>query len=147
MTRQNPHETAVRELIEAWSKATCANDLEGVMALYTPDIVAFDALGQLQHKGAGAYRKHWEICISHMPPGWQMIMEPHEVQVTQDGDIAFVHYLARCGCVDDKGEGQVGWMRATVCCRNTPDGWRISHEHYSSPFDPETMKVMENLEP
>lgn len=147
MSDPNNSESAIRELIQTWTKATCANDLDGVMALYTPDVIAFDAIGVLQHKGAEAYRKHWEMCISYMPPGGQMIMEPHEVSVTLGGDIAFAHYLARCGCVDDKGEQQIGWMRATVCCRNTPDGWRIAHEHYSSPFDPQTLKVVEDLKP
>lgn len=146
MSQQNP-ETAIRKLIQQWTDATCASDLEAVMALYTPDVIAFDALGPLQHKGVDAYRKHWETCLSYMPPGGTMIMEPHEVAVTLGGDIAFVHYVVRCGCIDDKGEEQIGWMRATVCCRHTPDGWRIAHEHYSSPFDPHTMKMSENLAP
>lgn len=147
MSDSHNDETAIRSLIQTWANAACANDLDGVMAHYTPDVLAFDALGPLQHKGAEAYRKHWEMCISYMPPGGQMIMEPHEVKVTVGSDVAFAHYLARCGCVDDKGEKQMGWMRATVCCRKTANRWRIAHEHYSSPFDPETMKVTENVEP
>lgn len=145
----DPHndEAAIRALIETWANATRASDLDGVMALYTADVLAFDALGPLQHKGAEAYRKHWDMCMSFMPPNGQMIMEPHEVKVTVGGDIAFAHYLARCGCADEQGEQQMGWMRATVCCRKTASGWRIVHEHYSSPFDPQTMKIMENLEP
>lgn len=140
-------ETAIRSLIQAWAKAACAGNLEGVMALYAPDVIAFDAIGPLQHKGAEAYRNHWQMCLSYMPSGGQMIMEPHEVRVTVSADIAFAHYLSRCGHIDDKGQEQIGWMRATVCCRNTADGWRIVHEHYSSPFDPQTMKVTENLHP
>lgn len=147
MSNPSDDQNAIRHLIQQWADATSKSDLEAVMALYTPDVVAFDALGALQHKGAEAYRKHWEVCISYMPPGGTMIMEPHEVAVTLGGDIAFVHYVARCGCADDKGEELIGWMRATVCCRRTPDGWRIAHEHYSMPFDPQTMKIGENLTP
>lgn len=147
MSNPNNDENAIRQLVQQWADATSNSNLDAVMALYTPDVLAFDALGALQHKGTEAYRKHWEMCMSFMPPGGNMIMEPHEVAVNLGGDIAFVHYVARCGCTDDKGEEQVGWMRATVCCRRTPDGWRIAHEHYSMPFDPQTMKMAENLEP
>lgn len=147
MSERQNDEAAVRALILAWTSATCAIDLDGVMALYTTDVLAFDALGPLQHKGVAAYRKHWEMCMSYVPPNGQMIMEPHEVEVTVGGDIAFAHYLARCGCVDNNGTEQTGWMRATVCYRRTTSGWRITHEHYSSPFDPQTMKIAENLQP
>lgn len=147
MSAANNSENTVSQLVQQWADAASAGNLEQVMALYTPDIVAFDALGPLQHKGAQAYREHWEMCMSFVPPGGKMIMEPHEVNVTVEGKIAFVHYVARCGCIDDKGAEQVGWMRATVCCRHTADGWRIAHEHYSSPFDPQTMKIAENLQP
>lgn len=147
MSNSNGHETAIRELIQQWAEATSACNLNEIMALYTPDVVAFDALGPIQHKGAEAYRKHWEMCLSFIPEGGRMVMEPHEVAVTASDDIAFVHYVARCGCIDDKGEEQIGWIRGTVCCRNTPNGWRIAHEHYSSPFDPQTMKIADNLQP
>lgn len=147
MSDSHKDETAIRSLIQTWVDATCAGDLDGVMALYTPDVIAFDALGPLQHKGTEAYREHWQMCLSYMPPGGQMIMEPHELKVTLGVDIAIVHYLVRCGHVDDAGKKQVGWMRATVCCRNTAEGWRIAHEHYSTPFDPQTLKITESLEP
>jgi uncharacterized protein (TIGR02246 family) len=147
MSDATNHEADIRELIQRWVEAARTSNLDAVMALYTPDVVAFDAIGALQHKGTEAYREHWEMCISYMPPNGQMTMEPHEVTVTVGGDIAFVHYVARCGGVNDKGEEQVGWMRGTVCCRNTPAGWRIAHEHYSSPFNPETMSIADNLEP
>ncbi len=147
MSNATRQETAVRELIDNWAQAARNSDLEAVMALYSPDVRAFDALGALQFKGAETYRKHWETCMSYIPPGGEMILEVHDLEVSLGGDIAFAHYVSRCGCVDDKGQEMIGWMRATVCCRNTPDGWRIAHEHYSMPFDPETMKVPDNLEP
>lgn len=147
MSNSQENEAAITALIQAWIDANCANDLDAVMALYAADILAFDALGPLQHKGVEAYRAHLQVCLSFVPPGGQMIMQPHDVKVTVGADIAFAHYLARCGCVDEQGRGQTGWMRATVCCRNTADGWRIVHEHYSCPFDPQTMKVAEGLEP
>ncbi len=147
MTDRHPDEMAVHEIIMTWTQATIAADVDAVMALYTDDVTAFDAIGALQHKGAEAYRRHWEVCMAEMPSGGQMIMEPHEVKVSLGGDLAIAHYLAHCGFAADNGDKHLGWMRGTVCCRKTPNGWRIVHEHYSSPFDPHTMKVTEGLKP
>lgn len=140
-------ETEIRQLIQRWADATCANDIDAVMGMYTSDVVAFDAIGPLQHRGTEAYRKHWEDTMSVMPPNSQMVLEPQDVVVAVEDRIAFVHYMARCGFIDEAGNQQMGWLRATVCCRRSDDGWRIAHEHYSSPFDPETMKVLPDLEP
>ena len=136
----------VTALIERWVAAARVSDLDTIMSLYTPDIVAFDAIAALQFKGQDAYRKHWETCMSFMPDG-EMIMEVHDLNVQVSGDLAFAHYLSVCGCKDDDGNDQTGWMRATVCCLKTASGWRISHEHYSAPFDPATMKAMNDLTP
>lgn len=146
-TASKTDETEIRQLVETWVEAARMGNLEKVMACYTPDVVAFDAIGPLQLKGAEDYRKHWETCLSYMPPGGEMIMDVHELNVSVSGELAFAHYVSRCGCVGEDGTEQIGWMRATVCCRKTGEGWRIAHEHYSSPFDPETNKVVDNLAP
>ncbi len=140
-------EKAIRELIERYARSAREGRLDDIMALYTPDVVAFDAIAALQFKGADAYRDHWEMCLKFIPPGGEMILEVHDPAVSIGGDIAFVHYLSRCGCIDAEGKKQVGWMRATVCCRRTAAGWRIAHEHYSSPFDPQSMTMLTDLEP
>jgi ketosteroid isomerase-like protein len=112
------------------------------MACYTPDVRAFDAIMALQFKGADAYRQHWQACFAMMPDG-EMLIEAHEVEISVAGDLAIAHFLQRCGCTDADGNTQSGWMRATVCGRRTADGWRIAHEHYSAPFAPETMMMVE----
>lgn len=137
---------AIRILIDRWVQATIAGDLDTVMQSYTQDIVAFDAIGPIQCRGVDAYRAHWELCLSFMPEGGDMIMEAHHLNIAQEGSLAFAHYLCRCGATDKEGKEQAGWMRATVCCRKTPDGWRIVHEHYSAPFDPETLKINDKLD-
>ncbi|GAK45780.1 conserved protein [Tepidicaulis marinus] len=134
-------EDAIRALIDDWIKAAKAGDVGKIMTLYTPDIRAFDAISKLEFKGLEAYRTHWKMCMEMMP-GSEMIMDLHDLEIEQSGELAFAHYLSLCGGTDEKGETQTGWMRATVCCRKTAEGWKISHEHYSSPFDPETMQII-----
>jgi len=139
-------EREVRDLVERWAAGTRRGDLAAVLACYSPDVVAFDAIGALRFQGLEAYRTHWQACLAQMPGG-EMILEVHDLAVVASGEIAFAHYLSRCGCIDPEGVEQVGWMRGTVCCRRMPEGWRIVHEHYSMPFDPESGKVLEGLAP
>jgi ketosteroid isomerase-like protein len=63
------------------------------------------------------------------------------------GDLAFGHALIRCGGTDAEGKEHKGWVRATWAARRHDGRWRIVHEHYSLPFDPESMKVLGELEP
>jgi uncharacterized protein (TIGR02246 family) len=135
----------IRGLLDEWMKAARASDIEGIMAAYAPDILSFDAIAQLQFKGAEAYRKHWEACIA-MCPG-PMIFEIHDLGIEAGDGVAFAHYLLRCGATGPDGKEQTGWMRVTVCCRRTNGRWLVAHEHFSVPFDMESGKALLGLEP
>jgi uncharacterized protein (TIGR02246 family) len=139
-------EQQVRKLVELWAEAARSSDIEAIMACYAPDVVAFDAIAALQFRGTGPYRTHWETCLQYMQDG-EFILEVHDLEVAVDGTVAFAHYLSRCGCKDEQGNEQAGWMRATVCCRKLDGGWHIAHEHYSVPFDPESGKALMELAP
>jgi uncharacterized protein (TIGR02246 family) len=136
--------TQIRGLIDDWAKAARANDIDGVMAVYAPDIRSFDAIAQLQFRGVDAYRKHWEACMAMCP---SPIFEIHELGIETGDGVAFGHYLMRCGATQEDGKEQTGWMRVTVCLRKTSGRWRIAHEHFSAPFDPESGKALLDLEP
>ena len=98
--------------------------------------MAFDAIAQLQFKGADAYRKHWETCMAMC--GGAMIFELHELQITPDAELAFAHGLTRCGGTGPDGKEMTGWMRLTSCLRRQDGNWRVVHEHFSAPFDPQS---------
>lgn len=138
-------EQEIRAVLDRWVQSTCTKDLDGIMACYAPDVRAFDAIARLQFKGVEAYRKHWEHCLGFVDG--EMLFEIHEPTIVVRDDIAFSHFLATCGCTDENGEEQIGWTRGTVCLRKTKGEWRIVHEHYSMPFDPETMKILDKAEP
>ena len=144
MTRPD-EEAEIRGLIADWAKAAGAKDVDAIFSHYAPDIRAFDVIAQLQFKGTDAYRKHWEACMA-MCPG-AMIFEVHDLEIAAQGDLAFCHYLSRCGGTGADGEEQVGWMRATAALRRRGGRWLIVHEHFSAPFDPESGKALFDLEP
>lgn len=138
-------EQEIHAVLDRWTHAVCSRDLDGVMACYAADVRAFDAIARLQFQGVQSYRKHYEYCLGFMDG--EMLFEIHEPAIVVRDDIAFSHFLAYCGCTDENGTEQVGWSRGTVCLQKTDGEWRIVHEHYSMPFDPETMKILDELEP
>jgi uncharacterized protein (TIGR02246 family) len=138
-------ETQIRARLDDWAKAARAKDIDAVMSHYAPDVVAFDAIAALQFKGAEAYRKHWEACLT-MCSG-PTTFEIHHPDITARDDVAFGHYLCRCGGTGPDGKEHIGWMRATVCFRKTNGEWVIVHEHFSAPFDPQSGKALCDLEP
>jgi ketosteroid isomerase-like protein len=138
-------EAQIRARIDEWAKAARAKDIDGVMSHYAPDIVAFDAIAALQFRGAAAYRKHWESCFTLC--SGPTTFEIHDLDITARNDVAFCHYLFRCGGTGPDGEEHVGWMRVTVCFRKANGTWVIVHEHFSAPFDPQSGKALLDLEP
>jgi ketosteroid isomerase-like protein len=55
--RTTKNEAAIRELIDGLVTAIRAKNIDGVMASYATDLVAFDIVPPLQFAGARAYRK------------------------------------------------------------------------------------------
>jgi ketosteroid isomerase-like protein len=143
-TRSSTVRTEVRSLLDGWVEAVTAQDLDRIMACYVDDVRAFDAIAQLQFTGRDAYREHWKICFTMCE---SMAFEIHDLDITAADDVAFAHYLARCGGIGPDGKEHLGWMRATVGCRKVAGRWLVTHEHYSAPFDPESGKALFDLTP
>ncbi|MFJ4141676.1 YybH family protein [Pseudomonas sp. NPDC089734] len=141
--------TSAREQIQAslerWSVAVRNKDLEAITAYYHPDVIAFDAIIQLQFKGLEAYRKHWQYCLGLCEGG--MLFEQRDLVIQVDGDVAFAHWLNHCGMVDETGESKGSWMRASAGYRLTAEGWKAVHEHFSAPFDMGSGKALFDLQP
>jgi uncharacterized protein (TIGR02246 family) len=142
---QNP-ELQIRALIADWKLAVEAKNILGITALYAPNIVAYDAILQLQFIGVDAYREHWQRCMEQCSggSGWvkltQLVVEANE-------QLAFSHALAEFGGTDDQGSTQSCWMRVTQCWRKIDGQWRVVHEHFSVPFDMVSGEALCSLQP
>jgi ketosteroid isomerase-like protein len=138
-------EAEIRGRVERWLQAVLDRNIDAISSHYAPDILAFDAVSQLQFKGVDAYRKHWEACHA-LCPG-PMLFEIHDLSTEAGDDVAFCHALNRCGSAGENGEEKAGWMRMTACYRRLNEQWKIVHEHCSLPFDPNTSQAVFTLEP
>jgi ketosteroid isomerase-like protein len=149
-TRTNPtHDAAaaaeVRTLIEQFADAARRIDQAWLAAHYAPTIRAFDAILKLEFRGRDVYLEHWRQCME-MCPG-AMIFDLHSLEVEATGDLAVGHGLIRCGAVDPEGNEQTAWMRFTSVWSRRDGRWCIVHEHFSAPFDPQTMQMMTDVQP
>lgn len=145
-TKEAPEsaESGIRALIEHWAAAIRSADVDRIMAFYADDVIAYDAIAQLQFVGKPAYRDHWAFCMS-MCGG--MIFDPGDITASADGDVGFAHCLIRCGGVGPDGQEQANWMRMTAGYRRAAGHWKIAHEHFSAPFDMESGKALFELTP
>ncbi|MFC4352921.1 YybH family protein [Fodinicurvata halophila] len=143
-TTEASAEQEIRAALDSLLKTVSSKDVDAIMDFYAPDIVAYDAIAALQFKGAEAYGEHWRQCLSMCG---ELSMEASDIHIATAGDLATSYYLHRCAGVDDKGEEQACWMRATVVWRRQGGSWKIIHDHFSAPFDPESGQALMGLSP
>nr|WP_294972852.1 nuclear transport factor 2 family protein [uncultured Pseudomonas sp.] len=144
MTTDDNTHAELHALLESWVSAVRALDVPGITAHYSRDILAFDAVKQLQFKGVDAYARHWSECLQMCT---QHTFDMHQLSFESSGDIAFGHYLAYCGGTDQDGVQNASWVRVTVGLRREQGQWKIAHEHYSIPFDPLTGQLLFDARP
>ncbi|MCQ4312255.1 nuclear transport factor 2 family protein [Pseudomonas stutzeri] len=144
-TENQTSETRIRELTNEWERAIGTKDLDRIMSHYAADVLAFDAVGPLQFKGAEVYRQHWQKCFDFCQG--EGYFEISELNIHASGDLAYSHFLSHCGGTNEKGEMQSGWMRGSRCWRRQGSDWKVAHEHFSMPFDMVSGQVDFGIEP
>lgn len=144
-TTTTSDEAQIRQLIDNWTKALHAKDINGLMSHHAADILLFDAVPPLQYRGAEAYRMNWERCFPYFegPIGCQI----RDLSITTGDDVAFSHSLNQISGTTTNGEQIATWLRATVCYRKMDGKWMVMHEHVSVPFDPESGRASVDLTP
>ena len=135
----------IKRRIEGWVEAIRDKNIEGVMSLYTQEVVSFDIVPPLQYVGAEAFRKQWEEVFSvYQDP---IDYELYDLDVTVGDDIAFTHSLNRINGTMNKGHKTNLWLRWTACFRRINGTWLIVHHQISVPVDLETGRAVLDLKP
>jgi uncharacterized protein (TIGR02246 family) len=142
--RQSQDVDAIRKLIDDWTTALRARDVDAMMAFYAPDVVFFDGIAPLQI-GLDAYRKNWEVYFQWFPG--TVNFETRDLKITASGDAAFARGLVHLTGTNAEGKEDGAWMRETVGYEKVNGKWLITHEHWSMPMDMESGKALTNLQP
>lgn len=136
---------AIKARYSAWKDAFAARDLNGIMAIYSPDVLAYDADPPLQLSGAAAYRKDYETFLAQFE-GPVRVTIPH-VHVEQSGLVAYAFGLERLrGTMTNRKRIDI-WLRFTDGWKRENGVWLIEHEHVSVPVDMATGQARLDLTP
>lgn len=115
------------------------------MSLYSADSVYFDVVPPLRFAGAAAIRRNFQRWFDEYegPIG----LETEDLLIAVSGDVAFAHMLHRDSGRMKNGQERALWVRSTVCCRRSDQGWFITHEHISVPVDFRSGRALLDLAP
>lgn len=142
---KNNKEVAIKRVIERYVEAICAKDLDGIVSIYVPDLVAFDVVPPLQYVGAETFRNHWEEVFSSLPG--PVSSEIADLSITVSEDMAFTHSFIRLSATLPTGQQIGNWVRWTACWRKIGGQWLMVHEHVSVPADVLAGRAVLDLKP
>ena len=135
----------IRQRVDDMAKAIRTKDIDRVMSLYAPDIVSFDINPPLQYAGADRKRRAWqEVFAAYSGP---IAYEVRDLNVTTQGDLAFVHSVNYVNGTLASGHISALWLRWTACSRQIDGVWLIEHDHVSVPADLKHGQAFLNLTP
>ena len=141
-------EALIRQRVEDAVKALRAKDIDGVMSLYAPNLVSFDIaphFGALRYFGADNKRRAWQEAFATFTGSFDY--EIHELNVTTEGELAFVHSLNHVKATLASGQITELWLRWTACFCRIDGLWVVVHDHVSVPADLEHGQAVLNLTP
>ena len=130
-TEHANHESAIREIFEQWAAAVRAEDIDGIRANHSPDMLMFDVPPPLWSRGLDAYMETWQLFFkSQVRP---VVFNFEDVEITASQDVAFVTAIGRCVYIASDGDSTKLQFRLTMGLRKQDDRWWIVHEHHSVP--------------
>ena len=133
----------IAPVLEAYSGAVQAKDVDAFVALYDEDVCVFDLWGRWSYDGAGAWRGMVEEWFGSLGSD-RATVEFEDVQTIVGDAVAAAHAFVTFKGLSAEGEElRVMQNRLTWALRKTNDGdWKVVHEHTSAPVDFETAKVV-----
>ncbi len=115
----------IAQMLDRWTAAVRAHDLEGATRDRSPDIIMFDVPEPLQARGIDAYRETWRLYFTNEGAQRFALEDTH---IVAGNDVAWVSATLRCTMADHP-EG-----RLTIGLRRVAGQWVVEHEHHSFPM-------------
>jgi uncharacterized protein (TIGR02246 family) len=132
----------VLQVLQDYQAAVLAKSVDAFVALYDRDVVVFDMWGAWSYDGIAAWRA--------MVEGWfgslgteRVIVDFRDARTIVAADLAVVHTFVSYEAVDlDCRALRSMDNRLTMTLRQQADGWKIVHQHTSSPIESGTAQVL-----
>ncbi|RZF31296.1 DUF4440 domain-containing protein [Paraburkholderia sp. UYCP14C] len=138
----NKPDNPILQVLEGYQGAVLAKDVDAFIALYDRDAVIFDMWGTWSYNGIASWRAMAEGWFGSLG-GERVIVNFSDAQTVVAADLAVVHAFATYQAVNADGQ-ELRSMdnRLTMTLRQQADGWKIVHQHTSSPIEGGTAQVM-----
>src|SRR6201992_2159903 len=116
------NELQIRTLIENWAAAVRNNEMDGILAHHSADIMMFDVPPPFQSTGIDAYRKTWDIFFKYTKQG---VFDIQSLEIFAGDDVAFC--VATMKCEDGSGGKDYEPLdfRLTVGLKKLNNEWMI----------------------
>ena len=138
-------EAQIRRLWDEWAKAFRAHDVNAIMSMYAPDVVAYDFIPPLQYVGKDAYRKDYEEFLAQFDG--PIDVEFRDLKVVAGDNVGYVYALEHFTGKLKNGQQMDMWGRCTSGMRKINGKWLDAHDHCSVPVDFESGKAALDLKP
>jgi len=121
-SRNTNDEAEIRQAWERWAKAFRAHDIDGIMSMYSPEVVAYDFVPPLQYVGKDAYRKDYEEFVSQFDG--PVDVEFRDMKVVVGGDVAYIYALEHFTGKMKNGQNSISGVDARAAfAKSTENGW------------------------
>jgi ketosteroid isomerase-like protein len=126
-------EAQIRAIVEESVTALREKDASLAARAYDPGTVLFGLAPPLQERGPRvADPGYWRPWLETWAGPVTLDVTGLDIAVSRD--VAFCHSLNRMRGTKADGGNQDLWFRSTLGLRKTAAGWKITHEHASTPF-------------
>jgi len=130
---------AIQALYNRFNDAFNKRDVNGVMAVYGPDLFVFDVAPPREYASWEAYKKDWEDLFAAFPG--PVTNTVSELNITVVGPVAYARSIDDSTLTAKDGSKTRLVVRATDVLRKSNGKWLIVQEHNSVPVDPATGKA------
>jgi PhnB protein len=120
---------AIRAAIEDRAAALRSKDVKALSRVGTRDNVVYSLAPPLVSNGGLEGVRAW-FASWDGPMGYEM----RDLEVSAGERVAFAHCLAHMTGRRTDGTSTDLWFRLTLGLEKRGEGWKISHEHHSTPF-------------
>lgn len=124
---------AIEAVYHQFDAAFTSKDVNGIMALYGPDVFVFDVIPPRQYASWDAYKKDW-VDLFAANPG-PLTSHVADLSITVVGPVAYTHYIDEGTMTDKDGKQSQMAVRCTDVLRKKNGKWLIVQEHNSVPVD------------
>jgi len=133
----------VLQVLDDYKAAVLAKSVDAFVALYDPNVLVFDMWGAWSYNGIAAWREMVEGWFCSLGTAERVIVEFSDAQTIVTGELAVVHAFVEYKAIDPNGvELRSMDNRLTMTLARNSDGWKIVHQHTSSPVDGGTAQVI-----